>query len=1028
MIKKIIPALFLFFVALGAGAQTLVSGTVTDAEDQLPLIGVTITVKGTTSGTATDLDGKYSIRVPDEKAVLVFSYTGYTEKEVPVAGKTEINVSLEPAISDLNEVVVVGYGVQKKSVVTGSISQVKSEQLKDMPVSRIEQSLQGRTSGVRVTANSGQPGSGAVVRIRGTTNLFGGSSSDPLYVVDGVIINGGIDYLSQGDIESIEVLKDAASAAIYGARGANGVIIITTKQGKKGKPVLNYNGYYGVQNPWRKLSLLNATEYAILMNEAQAAAGQPIMFEDPSALGEGTDWQDAVFQENAPIQNHEFSFSAANDVSNYYASFSYFDQEGIVASSDSRYKRFTARFNATHKLTDRLTFGSNLGYTRTNSRGVSENSEFGSPLSRAINIDPITPLYETREEVLNSNVFKNFPVVRDEKGVFGISDLVTSEIVNPVAALEVAQGNGWSDKIVGNFYLEYEILDGLKAKSSFGTDFAFWGGEGFTPIHYLNATNFAEKTSYSQNKANGRFLSWENTLNYTKTFGNHSIGAVAGYSVQKNTGESQTGIIQDIPVDNINDASLLWPNDPSLQSFFGWEYEDRVVSYFGRLNYNFKEKYLLTAIVRRDGSTKFGSNNKFGNFPSVSVGWIASEEPFFPNNNVVKFLKVRGSYGINGNDRIAADAFLATVSGGRTYTFGTDDLLVNGVAPDAADNPDLKWEETSQLNFGLDARLFRHISFTFDYFKKKTDGMLLRVGVPGLFGNGGPIANIADLENTGYEFELGYDNKIGDLEINFSGNLSYVENKVLFLTNETDFLVGQRFGPQGLEITRTTVGLPIGHFYGYKTDGIFQNQAEIDAYVNADGDKIQPNAAPGDFKFLDINGDGILSDDDRTNIGDPTPSYTYGFNFSAAWRGFDLNLFGQGVWGNEIYNVTRRFDLPFANYEASALGRWTGEGTSNDYPRLIVNDPNGNFNRSSDFHVQNGAFFRIKTLQIGYNLPADVLSKVGIQNARFYVSGNNLYTFTKYKGFDPEIGAGAGVDRGIYPQARFYLIGTNITF
>lgn len=1022
--KRAILFFFAIFSIVQLSAQQTISGVITDAETGDPLIGANVFIIGTSSGTITDIDGSYSITVPEGATEIEFSYTGFASQRITIGASNIIDIKLS-AGELLEEVVVIGYGVQKKSVVTGAISQVKSDDLKDMPVTRIEQSLQGRTSGVRVTTNSGQPGAASQVRIRGTTTI---GSSDPLYVVDGIIIGGGIDYLSQGDIESIEVLKDAASAAIYGARGANGVIIITTKKGKVGKPILNYNSYYGVQNPWRKLSLLNATEYATLLNEASAAAGGSIRFEDPQSLGEGTDWQDAVFQEDAPIQNHDVSLSVANEVSNYYVSFSYFEQEGIVASDDSRYQRMTARFNSSHKITDRLTFGNTLGYTRTKSRGVSENSEFGSPLSRAINIDPITPLYETREEVLNSSVFQNFPVVSDENGIFGISELVTSEVVNPVAALNVAQGSGYSDKIVGSFYLDYKIAEGLNIRSTYGADLAFWGSEGFTPIHYLNATNFADKTGFGLSKANGLYWSLENVLSYDKTFGDHQFQAVLGNTVINNKGEGIGGAVQDIPVDNIDDASLAWPNDPSLQSFNGYEYEDKGLSYFGRLNYNFRQKYLISLVMRRDGSTKFGTNNKFGNFPSVSAGWIASEESFFPTNDVVKFLKIRGSWGVNGNDRIASDAFLATVSGNRTYTFGTGDALVNGVAPDAADNPDLKWEETTQVNIGLDMRLFKHWSLTFDYFDKQTNGMLLRVGVPGLFGNGGPIANVADLENKGYEFELTYSNNIGGLDLSLSGNLSHVKNKILFLTNEADFLVGQRYGPQGLEITRTTVGLPIGYLFGYQSDGLFQNQAQIDAHINGDGNLLQPNAAPGDIKYIDFNNDGILDDEDRTIIGDPTPTWTYGFNLSLAYKGFDLLVFGQGVWGNEIYNVTRRFDLPMANYEASALGRWTGEGTSTDYPRLVMGDPNGNFNRSSDFFVQNGAFFRIKTLQLGYNIPQNVLSKVGIANAKFYVSGNNMFTFTDYKGFDPEIGVGSGVDRGIYPQARFYLIGTNITF
>ncbi len=1016
--------MFCFLIGTSLFGQTKVSGIVTDALDNSPLIGVTVGVKGKADGAITDIDGAYELNVSDRDAVLVFSYVGYETLEQPVGGQSELNVALETSIADLEEVVVVGYGTQKKSVVTGAISKVKADDLEDMPLARIEQSLQGRTSGVRVTTNSGQPGAGAVVRIRGTTTI---GDSNPLYVVDGVVINGGIDYLAQGDIESIEVLKDA-SASIYGARSANGVILVTTKKGKQGKARVNYSGYYGVQNPWRKLSVLNATEYATLLNEASAAAGQEILFPDPASLGEGTDWQDAVFQEDAPIQNHELSISAATERSSYFASFSYYDQEGIVSDIDSRYKRFSARLNTTQKIGKRLNFGMNLGYTRTNGISISENSEFGSPLSRAINIDPITPLYETDPDVLASNVFANFPVVRDENGIFGISTIVTSEVLNPVAALEVQQGFGWADKIVGNIFAEVELLPGLKYRSSIGGDLAFWGGEGFTPVHYLNATNFADITSYSRGQNRGLYWIFENTVTYEKSFGDHNISTVIGTSAEKNSGQGQTGIIQDIPVDNIDDASLLWPNDPALQAFFGFEYEQKTASIFGRINYNFAEKYLFSVIVRRDGSSKFGKNNRFGYFPSVSAGWVLTQEDFFPSNGMVKFLKIRGSWGIAGNDRIGDNLFLATVSGGRTYTFGTGDALVNGVAPNAAENPDLKWEETTQWNIGFDARLFRHFSLTFDYFDKPTNDMLRPVEAPGLFGVGSPTGNIAELENKGFEFEVGYDNKIGDFRIEIDGNISYVENEIKFLTNENEFIPGQRFGPQGLEITRTTVGLPIGYFFGYKTDGIFQTQDEVNNYVNGDGNLIQPNASPGDLRFVDINNDGIIDLDDRTFIGDPTPDWTYGFNINASYKGFDLSIFGQGIFGNQIYNVTRRFDLPFANYEASALGRWTGPNTSNDYPRLVLDDPNGNFNSSSDFHVQDGAFFRIKTLQIGYNLPSNLLSKINVEKARFYVSGNNLFTLTKYKGFDPEIGAGNGVDRGIYPQARFYLIGTNITF
>ncbi len=1033
--KKLILYLLTSALAAGLSAQITVKGTVTDATSGEPLIGATVLIAGTNSGTITEYDGTYEVEIPDPNGKLIFSYTGYDPVEVAVEGRTQVDVVMQASANILDEVVVVGYGVQKKSVVTGSISKVKAEDLEDMPVSRLEQTLQGRTSGVRVTSNSGQPGAGAVVRIRGTTTI---GDSNPLYIVDGVPIEGGIDYLNQNDIESIEVLKDAASAAIYGARAANGVVLVTTKKGKVGSMQVNYAGYYGVQNPWRKLTLLNAHEYAVLMNEAAAAAGQPIIFEDPQALGEGTDWQDAIFNYDAPIQNHELSLTTGTERSQYYASFGYFDQEGIVGNKeDSRYRRFTVRMNANHKITNRLSFGNTVSYTRVLASGVAENTEFGSPLGRAINLDPITPLFEDDPNVLAEPRYANNwdLLVRDKNGrIYGVSDIVTSEILNPVAALEVAWGRGWSDKIVGSTYGELELIEGLRFRSSIGIDLAFWGNEGFTPVHYLNAANRADQNSYTRGGARGFLWNWENTLTYDRQLGDHRLTLLAGTTAKRNSGQWQGGTIVNLPVNDPEKASLGFSTDPASQTFYGYEYENTLASYFGRVNYNFQSKYLFTALLRVDGSSRFGTNNKYGFFPSVSVGWVLTEEGFLQKNDYINFLKIRASYGKNGNDRIGDFRYVSTVGGGRSYTFGTDDQLVNGVSPNAIANPDLRWEETSETNFGFDAKIFKRLSVTVDYFYKKTDGMLLPVEVPAYVGNVGPIGNIASLENKGVELELGMEKNLAGIQFALSGNLSYVENKILELGEDKTFLPGlQRFGPQGIELTRTLEGYAYESFYGYKTAGLFQNEADVAAWVNGDGELLQPNARPGDIRFVDVNGDGVLNEDDRTIIGDPTPNWTYGFNFNAAFQGFDLVLFGQGVWGNDVYNATRRFDLPKANFTADALGRWTGEGSSDLYPRLNLadGDPgsgNQNLTRSSDFWVQNGAYFRIKTLQLGYTLPKAITENAGISKARVYVSANNLLTLTGYKGFDPEIGAGNGVDKGIYPQPRFYLMGVNVTF
>ena len=1018
--KQLLCSLLFICLAGTIFAQKDIRGIVKDASDGEAMIGVTVIVKeDNTVGTSTDIDGNFSLLVP-ENATLIFSYTGYVSQEIVVGEQTELDVNMNESLNELDEVVVVGYGTQKKSVVTGAISKVKSDVLENMPVTRIENSLLGRTSGVRVTTNSGQPGAGSVVRIRGTTTT---GDSNPLYVVDGVPVEGGIDYLSQSDIESIEVLKDA-SAGIYGARAANGVILITTKKGKAGQTSVSYHGYYGVQNPWRKLRMLNATEYATLLNEASASDGGEILFDDPQSLGVGTDWQDAVFQEDAPMQNHELSISSGTEKSSYFASFSYFKQEGIVSDVNSNYERFTARINSEHKIGDKFTFGNRLAYTHIIGRGVAENSEFGSPLSRAINIDPITPLYETDPDVLATQVFTDFPVVSDENGVFGISELVTSEILNPVAALKVAQGQGNSDKIVGNVYGQFEIIKDLKFRSSIGADLAFWGGDGFTPVYYLNSSNRVDINSYNRSQNRGIKWIFENTLSYQKLLGVHDFALVVGTNAEKNTGQGIGGSIQDIPVSDIGSASLGFFNQPDLQSFYGYEYEDRLASYFGRLNYNYAQKYLLSIILRTDGSSRFGSNNKFGFFPAVSLGWVLTEENFLSNSDAINFFKFRGSWGINGNNRIGNFEYVSTIGEGRSYTFGTGDNLTNGVSPGAIANPDLKWEETTQINVGFDSRLFKKFTLTFDIYNKTTTGILDRIFVPLYVGNTGPRGNIGTMENRGVELELGYKNNIGEFDFDIVGNISYVENEVTFINDDATFVPGQRFGPQGLEITRTEVGRPIGFLFGYQTDGIYQNQGELE---NAIPDALGTPSV-GDIRFVDTNNDGIINDDDRTMIGDGTPTWTYGFNISTRWKAFDMILFGQGVGGNDIYNATRRFDLPKSNYNASALGRWTGEGTSTTYPRLSLADPNRNFTRSSDFFVEDGSFFRIKTLQIGYSLPQHIIERAGMSKLRVYISGNNMFTFTKYKGFDPEIGASFGVDRGIYPQPRFYMMGVNVSF
>lgn len=1027
-----IVMLFLLFFSANAIAQQMdISGIVTTKNDGLPLPGVSVQIQGTKIGVATDQNGKFNITVPKSGTVLIFSQIGMVSQIFTVNNDQLIKIALMEQANDLGEVVVIGYGTQKKSVITGAISKIKASDLENMPVNRIEQSLQGRTAGLTITSSSGQPGDGATLRIRGTTSI---NNSEALYIVDGVQIGGGIDYLNQADIESIEVLKDAASAAIYGSRAANGVVIVTTKKGSRnGNMNVSYNTYFGTQAPAKKLVLLNATQYATLYNEAELAANPNVAsprFPNPSQYGVGTDWQSAIFNNNAKIQNHELSISGGNEKSVYYSSFGYFDQDGIVATNNSNYKRFTARFNSEHQLSKAIKFGQTIGYTRTNSVGVGTNSEYGSPLNRAINIDPITPIIETDPAKFNLPIYKNNPVVRNSEGFpYGISEYAQSEILNPLAALAVAQGRGWSDKVVGNAFVEVEIIKGLKVRSQAGVDLAFYGGEGFTPIYFLNSINQTTLTSYNRNINRGLFWSLENTVSYAKQLKKHDFNILLGYSAQKNKGETQGGTKEGIPVNNIKDASLQFPVARINDVFYGGEYLNTLNSTFARLTYNFDEKYLFTGIVRRDGSSRFGPNNKYGLFPSGSVGWIASRENFFPKNNVVSFLKFRGSYGITGNDNIGDFRYLSTVSGGRNYTLGTSAGLNNGVSPDALSNPALRWEETSSTNIGLDATLFNNLTVTADWYNKKTSGMLLQIAVPGYVGNAGPIGNIADLSNKGFELELGYNKKIGEFSMRIAANGSLIKNNIDFLGDDKEFLGGQTVTPQNLEVTRTQVGHAIGSFYGYRSEGLFQNQGEINAYKNSSGILIQPNAKPGDIKFRDLNGDGLISDSDREIIGDPTPDFTYGLTFNASFKGFDFMVLGQGITGNQIFNAIRRFDLPTSNYTTDILNRWTGEGTSNITPRLTLQDDNKNYSRVSSLFIEDGSYFRIKTMQIGYNLPLSSVQKIGLNKIRFYIMANNLVTFTKYTGYDPEIGGGSfGVDRGFYPQARTFFAGLNIGF
>lgn len=1032
--KQLFFTISMMLLSYTAFSQNGLTGQVID-NNNMPLPGVSVVIKGTTAGTITDFDGNYNLNTElSDSTLLVFSYVGFKTQEILVDGQSVINVLMEEDKSMLDEVVVIGYGTQKKSVVTGAISGVKQTELEDLPITRVEQTLQGRVSGVTIAATSGQPGSNSTVRVRGITTL---GFNEPLWVVDGVVVDsGGIGFLNQSDIESVEVLKDAASQAIYGARAAAGVILITTKKGKSGKLNVNVNSYTGVSSASRQLDLLNAREYATLLNEKYVNGGGTIQITDPASLGEGTDWQSVIFNNSAMRSQHELSLSGGNDVSKFYASFGYNKQDGIVMSDISNYIRKNIRLNSTHDISDKIRFGQTLGYSNEKNVGIGNtNSEFGGPLSSAINLDPTTPIVETDPILAGQAPYTNEGIWRDNNGnPYGISNFVAQEMSNPLAYQKTRLGNyGWSDNFVGNTYVEYEPIEGLQLRSTVGVKLAYWGYRSFTPVSYLNAATIVNKNNISRGTNQGFGWNLENTISYSKRIRDHNFSVLLGQGVYADNitfGESVT--YYDIPVDNYSDASFNFSVPQEQINAYSYEgVEHRVTSLFSRLTYDFDEKYLLTAIFRRDGSSRFGSNNKFGFFPSFSAGWVPSREEFWNDNDIVNQLKIRGGFGVTGNDNIGDFQYLSTISGGRNYTIGNPGSIVIGNSPNAPSNPDLKWEETSQLNIGFDTRLFNDISLSFDWYKKTTTGILKNIAIPGYIGAiGDPVGNVADMDNSGYDIELGYNKSFGEFDLSFNGNVSYVENEVTHLGNGVDFLSGgASIQSTNFPITRTQVGQPVNSFYGFKTNGIFQNQAEIDSYVNSSGVVIQPDAQPGDFKWVDLDDDGDIDSDDRGFLGSSLPKFTFGFSLNLDYKNFDFFMFCQGASGNKIFQGLRRLDIVNANYQTAALGRWVGEGTSNTFPRLTTNDTNNNFSNPSDFYLEDGDYLRLKTIQIGYSLPDSILDKLGIDKLRIYYTAENLLTFTKYSGYDPEIGGGIfGIDRGYYPQAVTNQLGINLQF
>lgn len=1043
--RKLFSVLFMLGITFTMFSQNIQVKGVIAGQDNEPLPGVNVVEKGTTNGTTTDIDGQFSLHVPTD-AVLLISYVGYENQEVSVSGKSSFHLVLRENTQLLDEVVVIGYGVQKKSVVTASIAKVTADDLSGTAPVRMDNALKGLAAGVTVTSSSGQPGAAAQIRIRGIGTI---NDSNPLYIVDGMPIDGGLDYLNPNDIASIEVLKDAASGAVYGARAANGVVLVTTKTGKAGKTKVTYDVSFGWQRPWKERDVLNATEYALMMNEGAVNSGQAPKYNDPYAYGTGTNWQKETFNDDAPVTNHQVSVSGAGDKVNYMLSLGFYTQDGIVGGNYGRsnYERLTLRSNTNYILFDEtknrnwlnsMKITSNISYARIKSTGVETNSSYGSLLGSALSLSPVLGVYvegQAAQDQLDyySNYSDFTPMYDPNNGkLYTIAGTDYNEMVNPLASLSLPGNKNWSHKFVASFAAELNIWDHLKFRTSYGADVAFWGYDGYTPLYYLTANNKATRTNAYSNKQDGVVWQLENVLMYDKTIDKHSFSVVLGQSAKKNSGSQLGGNrfhINNLDRPYIDASSGLQENGE--MGVYGSPFDEATLaSLFGRVSYNYDERYMLQVTVRRDGSSRFGSNNRYAVFPSFSLGWNLMNESFMENRpEWLVFTKARISWGKNGNDNIGNFRYTTLTSTGNNYIFGSGENLTNGVKSSGLANPDLKWEESEQLNFGLDFGFFNNtLTFSADYYKKTTNGMLMEMNIPSYVGESKPIGNVGEMENSGIEMELAYKFNISDWKFRIGGNLTYLKNELIKLGNDTGWANYDSFQSVGT-ITRAENGKPFPYFYGYKTAGIFQNTSEVNAYVNSNGELIQPNAVPGDVRFVDINGDGRISDDDRTDIGKGMPDWTYGLNLNVAWKNFDLSMLWQGTIGNDVFDATRRTDITTSNLPSWMLGRWTGEGTSDKYPRFILGD-NTNW-VSSDLYVCDGSYLRLKNIQLGYTLPQRLTNKAAISSLRFYVAAENLFTFTKYHGFDPEISSGGtslGIDRGVYPQAKTISVGANLSF
>jgi len=992
-----------------------------------PLSGVTVLNTKTNKSTVSDENGKFSITA-EKGSTLLFTYIGMVPYKVSASGEGVISVVLEEEIRKQDEVVVIGYGTQKVTKVSGALSTIKAADIEKLKPVRAEDALQGRASGVTVVS-SGSPGSKPTVYVRGIPSYKG---SDPVVVVDGAIQSlDDLNSINSADIESITVLKDAATSAIYGVKGGNGVILVTTKGGRKNQVAeFNYSSNYGIQQVPRKVGVLNATEYAAIINEGQVADGNAAVFTNLSKFGVGTNWQDQIFKD-APLQSHSITARGGGQNVAYFVSGAYTGQEGIVAGGDkSFFNRYNATSNLTIDLSSKLKLTTNTSFVNIRGAGVSENA-INSVISNALNFDPTAPIYNN---------------VPGSYGKYSVSNNILREIFNPLTQIDNTYNQSNTNKLYGKVELQYQVHKNIKLTSRYGYTNSDVSGKSFNPLVYYgdnhNGSTLKADGTAKDSSHNGVSHYKNNYYNYTfENFANlnfklnqaHNFEVVIGFSMAKTTGSSVSASRQDVPNNSWEFADFTAATGNGATGQIGasaYKYEARNASLFGRINYDYKEKYLASVSLRRDGSYKFGTENKFGNFPAFSLGWVTSSESFY-HFNPINYLKFRGSYGVTGSDNINNPQYLKIYTGIYEYGNGNNTgyvfngLPVNGSTLSTYANNALKWEQQKQLNLGFDARFLKNkLTVSFDYYEKKISGLLFTPTLSLYLGTAAaPFANVGTSKTSGIDMNIGYNTTIGkNLRFNTNANITTVKNLVTSTNN--GIINGGYYGIPSQSVTRYQEGFTPGYFYGYKTLGIFQTAEEIAKSPS------QPGAMPGDIKFADVNGNGRIDDSDRTQIGNPFPKLTVGWNISLEFKGIDFNVFFYGSFGNDIYRAYER-NLAETNKYRGVLARWTGAGSTNDpkNPRVTFKDPNNN-TRASDRYIQDGSFVKAKNVQLGYTIPTNLYRNV-FNKIRVYAQVKNAFAITKYDGFDPEVSGGifdTGIDRGAYPVARIYSLGIDCKF